>query len=61
MSLGPLALAFLGVSDKKTVAEVQKLERAYGDAWVAEWLSRRGLSLNDFIDSEREPERLVAV
>ena len=62
LELGPLALAFVGVSDKETVAEVQKLERAFGERWVEEWLSRKGLSLDDYLPegSETNQERVAA-
>jgi type IV secretion system protein VirB4 len=62
LELGPLALAFVGVSDKETVAEVQALERRFGEGWVAEWLSRQGLSLADYLpeDSETNQERVAA-
>lgn len=62
LELGPLALAFLAVSDKKAVAEVQRLERAFGQGWVEEWLSRRGLSLADYLPkaSETNQERVAA-
>jgi type IV secretory pathway VirB4 component len=62
LELGPLALAFVGVSDKETVAEVQRLERAFGERWVEEWLSRRGLSLSHYLpqDSETNQERVAA-
>ena len=34
LALGPLALAFLGVSDKESVAEVKRCEETFGDEWV---------------------------
>jgi len=48
LALGPLALAFVGSSDKESVAAIKRLEAKYGDAWVAEWLAARGLRLNDY-------------
>ena len=47
-ALGPLALAFVGVSDKESVAAVKTLEKKFGDEWVHEWLAERGLNLNDY-------------
>jgi type IV secretion system protein VirB4 len=47
LALGPLALAFVGVSDKDTVLEVKKCEARFGSRWVEEWLRRRGLSLDN--------------
>jgi hypothetical protein len=60
-------LAFLGISDKDSVAAVRKCEERFGDQWVDEWLRRRGLSLGDTLgedeksDPEREEERRAFV
>jgi type IV secretion system protein VirB4 len=54
--LGPLALAFVGVSDKESVAQVKRCQDQFGEEWVQEWLRRRGLSLN-----VGEPRELVEV
>jgi type IV secretion system protein VirB4 len=60
LCLGPLALALLGVSDKDSVAAVQRCEASHGEGWVDEWLARRGLKLSDFVSSETQAEeRLV--
>jgi type IV secretion system protein TrbE len=53
LALGPLALAFVGVSNKDTVAEVRKCEERFGKEWADEWLARRGISLNQYV-SEQE-------
>ena len=42
LALGPLALAFVGVSDKDSVAEVKKCEARFGTGWKDEWLRPRG-------------------
>jgi type IV secretion system protein VirB4 len=47
-ALGPLALAFVGASDKESLATIQHLESKLGDGWVHEWLAGRGLTLNDY-------------
>jgi type IV secretory pathway VirB4 component len=47
LALGPLALAFVGVSDKESVAQVRKCQEEFGDGWVEEHLRRRGLSLRN--------------
>jgi type IV secretory pathway VirB4 component len=52
LALGPLALSFVGASDKESVAEIKQLEAKFGDKWVDEWLARRGLRLNDFVTLE---------
>jgi type IV secretion system protein TrbE len=48
LALGPLALAFVGATDKESIAAIQGLEAKFGDAWVHEWLAGRGLDLNDY-------------
>ncbi|WP_060482585.1 VirB4 family type IV secretion/conjugal transfer ATPase [Pseudomonas sp. NBRC 111119] len=48
LALGPLALAFVGASDKESVAAIKRLEAKYGNGWVNEWLAARGLRLNDY-------------
>ena len=53
LQLGPLALAFLGVSDKDSVAAVRKCCEEFGTAWVSEWLGRRGLNLSEYVEAER--------
>lgn len=50
LALSPLALAFVGVSDKEEIAEIQAIEKNLGAGWVDEWLSRKGLRLNDYIN-----------
>ena len=48
LALGPLALSFVGASDKESVATIKTLEAKFGDNWVHEWLAGRGLNLNDY-------------
>lgn len=48
LALGPLALAFVGASDKDSIATIKTLEAKHGDGWVHEWLTGRGLNLNDY-------------
>ncbi|MDR2744441.1 MAG: conjugal transfer protein TrbE [Desulfovibrio sp.] len=46
LALGPKTLAFVGVSDKESVAEVKRLEKEHGpDGWVDVWLEERGAAL----------------
>jgi hypothetical protein len=54
LALGPLALAFVGVSDKDSVAEVKKCEAKFGTGWKDEWLRRRGLSLSQYVGQADE-------
>ena len=48
LALGPLALAFIGSTDKDSIAAIQALERKHGNDWVGEWLRSKDLDLNDF-------------
>ncbi len=49
LALGPLALSFVGVSDKEAVNAVQHYEAKYGrEGWVREWLLNRDLALEDY-------------
>jgi type IV secretion system protein VirB4 len=52
LALGPLALAFVGVSDKESVSQVKRCQEQFGDAWIDEWLSRRGLTLSEYLGEE---------
>jgi type IV secretion/conjugal transfer VirB4 family ATPase len=51
LALGPLALAFVGATDKESIATIQHLETKYGDQWVYHWLSSRGLKLNNYLEA----------
>ncbi|PLY11739.1 MAG: conjugal transfer protein TrbE [Sedimenticola sp.] len=51
LALGPLALAFVGATDKESIATIQHLEAKYGDQWVDHWLSSRGLKLNNYLEA----------
>ena len=48
LALGPLALSFVGASDKDSTATIKTLEAKHGDAWVHEWLAGRGLNINNY-------------
>ncbi len=48
LALGPLALSFVGATDKESIATIQKLEAQHGPEWVNIWLASRGLSLNNY-------------
>ncbi|MCP3963595.1 MAG: transporter [bacterium] len=43
LTLGPLALSFVGASDKDSLRRIAELERSHRDAWPAAWLEERGL------------------
>jgi len=48
LGLGPLALSFVGASDKESLADIRMLEGKFGDRWVSEWLKERDLRLEDY-------------
>ncbi|KXU36993.1 conjugal transfer protein TrbE [Ventosimonas gracilis] len=56
LALGDLALAFVGASDKDSVAAIKQLQKQWGHEWVEHWLSARGLSLDDYIDRRALPK-----
>ncbi len=47
LALGPLTLAFVGASDKKSIATIKNLSARYGKHWPQEWLAIKGLKLYD--------------
>ena len=49
LGLGPMALAFVGASDKESIAQIKNLQLKYGHDWVIEWLEAKGLDLNDYL------------
>jgi type IV secretion system protein VirB4 len=49
LALGPLAMAFVGASDKDSLATVKMLEAKHGRGWVSEWLKLRNLRLEDYV------------
>jgi type IV secretion system protein VirB4 len=51
LALGPLALAFVGASDKESVATIKSLQAKFGHEWVDHWLAGRGLNLNDYLEA----------
>ncbi|EMJ7039688.1 MULTISPECIES: VirB4 family type IV secretion/conjugal transfer ATPase [Pseudomonadota] len=51
LALGPLALAFVGASDKESVAIIKNLEAKFGNEWVDEWLRGRGLALDEYLEA----------
>jgi type IV secretion/conjugal transfer VirB4 family ATPase len=48
LALGPLALAFVGATDKESIATIKQLEARFGGEWVHEWLAGRNLNLNNY-------------
>jgi type IV secretion system protein VirB4 len=48
LALGPLALAFVGATDKESIASIQRLEAKHGATWVDQWLASKKLKLSDY-------------
>lgn len=51
LALGPMALSFVGATDKESVAAIKQLETKYGEQWVHEWLAGRGLKLDNDLEA----------
>ena len=50
LALGPLALSFVGASDKESVSEIKRLENEFGNEWINEWLNKKNLTLKNYIE-----------
>ena len=48
LALGPLTLAFVGATDKESLAAIKALEVKFGAGWIREWLAQRGLDLKNY-------------
>lgn len=52
LALGPLALAFVGAGDKESIADIKRLIEQHGARqWQGEWLARRGLNINNYLEA----------
>jgi type IV secretory pathway VirB4 component len=56
LSLGPVALAFVGRSGKKDIAMVRDLQTRFGGAWAAEWMAHTGVR-RDWVDFVRNESK----
>lgn len=45
LAIQPIALSFVGVSDRDTVLKIRTLEQQYPETWQKIWLGRRGVDL----------------
>lgn len=50
LALGPLALSFVGATDKESIAEIRRLEASHGERWPQEWLKSRGVDLRNYLE-----------
>jgi len=51
LGLGPLALSFVAVSDKETLAEVNRLISEHGHDWPLHWLNQRGVNYAHYLSA----------
>ncbi|EAQ2882464.1 transporter [Salmonella enterica] len=52
LGLGPLALAFVAVSDKEDLAEVRHLIADHGDDWPLYWLDHKGVDYEKYLSRQ---------
>ena len=50
LALGRFTLAFVAVSDKDSIADINDLIDKYGTDWVDEYLKKKGLTYPDGLD-----------
>ena len=43
LALGPMALSFVGATDKDSIAAIKMLQQRFGPRWVDEWLRQRNV------------------
>jgi type IV secretion system protein VirB4 len=48
LGLGPVALAFVAVSDKDSIRQIERLEEEYGAAWPEHWLRKEDVRYEEF-------------
>jgi type IV secretion system protein VirB4 len=41
LAIGPFTLAFVGCSDKESIADIKQLETSHGEQWIDHWLERK--------------------
>lgn len=46
LAIQPLALSFVGVSDRDTVLKIKALEKSYPTEWQSKWLEERGVAIS---------------
>lgn len=48
LALGPFALAFIGSTDKDSIAAIKSLEKKHGGNWVEHWLRQKNLKIESY-------------
>jgi type IV secretion system protein TrbE len=46
LALGPVAKAFVGATDKESIARIRSLEATHGSRWPKEWLKESGVNVH---------------
>lgn len=49
LQLGPMTLAFVGVSDRDSIKEVRQIMADYGDDWPRAWLKQKGVNYESYL------------
>ncbi|WP_347889095.1 transporter (plasmid) [Nitrosomonas europaea] len=49
LGLGPLALSFVAVSDKESLATIRDMQDAHGADWPLYWLQKRGIEYDQYL------------
>lgn len=49
LNLGPIALSFVGASDRETLTHLKKLESQHGDHWPYQWFQERGVDYEEYL------------
>lgn len=52
LAIGPFTMAFVGASDKDSVAVIKQLETKYGERWIDEWLRIKKVAASDLFMNE---------
>lgn len=48
LALGPLTLAFVGASDKESIAQIKQFVEKWQTEWPEHWLASKGIPLDDY-------------
>jgi type IV secretory pathway VirB4 component len=48
LGLGPLALAFVAVSDKESIRRIERLEEQFGENWPEQWLKEEEVDYAEY-------------
>jgi type IV secretion/conjugal transfer VirB4 family ATPase len=60
LGLGPIALSFVAVSDKETLAHLKSLKKEFGEEWPYKWLTEKRIHVSQEATSTTTVELLYA-